>query len=337
VNVSPNGALAGAAMLDHGPHDLLVVGPNPAVDTYHTLPHIRLGQVNRIDAFRDTAGGKANNLARAHQRLGGRPVVVAIAAGPRGDFIVDQLRQERLDHDYVLAAGNSRLNTTLLAADMRDPTVLLEPGQAVPAEAFAALAAKVDEWAARTGWVVCTGSLPPSAPPDLYAQLVQRSKAAGAVVAVDASGEVLRWAAEAGPDLVKVNQEEFEGAFPGRAHEWTALRATYQELAERGLKTLCLTAGARGAILVQGEDAFAVRTNVPDWVSTAGAGDTFLAGLLVGLRRGDSLREAARLASAAAAANLQVLGCGFIDMAMVWNFLAHSHILTVRDFWEGPA
>jgi 1-phosphofructokinase family hexose kinase len=336
VSTSPNGNFGPAAWLADGPHDLLVVGPNPAVDTYYTLESIGLGRVNRVSAVRDTAGGKANNLARAHRRLGGRPLVISIAAGRRGAFILDQLRQEGLDHDYVLAGGDSRLNTTVLSTATRETTVLLEPGQPAPAEALDGLAAKVDQWAPTTGWVALTGSLPQSSPPDLFARLTGRALAARAAVAVDAGGEVLRLAALAGPDLVKVNQDEFESAFPGQAHDWAALRKTYRDLAERGLKTLCLTAGARGAIFLQGEEAFGVRTDVAQCVSTVGAGDTFLAGLLVGLRRGDPLREAARLASAAAAANLQVLGCGFIELEAVHQFLERSRIVTVRDFWEAP-
>ncbi len=317
-----------------GAYDVVVVGPNAAVDTYYTLEALGLGQVNRISAVRDTAGGKANNLARAFLRLGGRPLVVGLAAGRRGTYILDQLEQEGLAHDYVMVAGNSRLNTTLLSTDARTTTVLLEPGQPAPPEALAALVNKVAQWAPRVGCVVLTGSLPPGAPPDLYAQLTRSARAQQAFVAVDAAGEVLRQAAEAGPNLVKVNVEEFESAFPSQAGDWDALQRQYWALAAGGLQTLILTDGANGALCLSGEEAFCVQTEVPQWVSTAGAGDTFLAGLLFALRRGDSLREAARLASAAASANLQVLGCGFIEAETVQHFLGRTHFRAAEAFME---
>ncbi len=316
------------------PYDVLVVGPNAAVDTYYSLEALGLGQVNRISTVRDTAGGKANNLARALLRLGGRPLVVGIAAGQRGAFILDELAREGLDHDYVVSDGNSRLNTTLLATAARTTTVLLEPGQPVPAGALEALVARVEHWAPKVGWVALTGSLPRGGQPDLYARLIRQVADSRAFVAVDAAGEVLRLAAEAGPGLVKVNLEEFDSAFPGQANNWGRLQQQFQALARGGLQTLCLTAGAHGALVLREHDQFWVQTDVPEWVSTVGAGDTFLAGLLFGLRRGDSLREAACLASAAASANLQVLGCGFIEPQAVHHYLARTQIREAEAFME---
>jgi sugar/nucleoside kinase (ribokinase family) len=85
---------------------------------------------------------------------------------------------------------------------------------------------------------------------------------------------------------------------------------------------------------LSGHERYWVKTAVPDWVSAVGAGDTFLAGLLHGLGQGGDLREAARLASAAAAANLQVLGCGFIERASVEHFLARTEVLEAQAFLE---
>jgi tagatose 6-phosphate kinase len=314
------------------PYDVVVVGPNAAVDTYYSLEALDLGQVNRIGTVRDTAGGKANNLARALLRLGGRPLVVGIAAGQRGAFILNELEREGLDHDYVMAEGNSRLNTTLLAKSTRVTTVLLEPGQPVAVEALAALRQKVGHRARTVGCMVLTGSLPSGAPSSLYAELIRHMADARVFVAVDAAGEVLRLAAEAGPALVKVNWEEFESAFPGHTQGWDRLQQQYRALVMGGMQILCLTAGARGALVFSAHDQFWVRTDVSEWVSTVGAGDTFLAGLLVGLRRGDSLRDAARLASAAASANLQVLGCGFIEPELVQHFLSRTHLFEAEAF-----
>ncbi len=318
-------------------YDVLVVGANAAVDTYYLLETVDLGQVNRIRSVRDTAGGKANNLARALLRLGGRPLVAGIAAGQRGTFILSELAREGLDHDYVITEGNSRLNTTLLATGERVTTVLLEPGQPIAPEVLEALSHKVVKWTEALGWLALTGSLPAGAPPGLYAQLIQRVNGSGTFVAVDAAGDALRLAAEAGPSLIKVNLEEFESAFPGQAGDWDRLQHQFQALAQGGLQTLCLTAGARGALCLSQHERFWVRTDVPEWVSTVGAGDTFLAGLLFGLRRGSSLREAACLASAAASANLQVLGCGFIEPERVQHYLARTELLEAEAFMEVAA
>jgi sugar/nucleoside kinase (ribokinase family) len=61
-------------------------------------------------------------------------------------------------------------------------------------------------------------------------------------------------------------------------------------------------------------------------VSTVGAGDTFMAGLLLALGRGESLENAACFASAAAAASLQKVGCGFLNRDDVGRFLSETRV-----------
>src|SRR5688572_5733653 len=83
---------------DRAGHDLLVVGANPAIDVYYCLDDFRVGDVNRVTSVRAAAGGKANNLARAHQRLGGRPLTTGIAAGETGKRMLGQLTSEGIAH-----------------------------------------------------------------------------------------------------------------------------------------------------------------------------------------------------------------------------------------------
>jgi sugar/nucleoside kinase (ribokinase family) len=70
-------------------------------------------------------------------------------------------------------------------------------------------------------------------------------------------------------------------------------------------------------------------------VATAGAGDAFLAGLLIGLRRGSSLREAAALAAASAAAATQTIGAGFIDPALVFQLAGTALLTSAAEFFAG--
>jgi fructose-1-phosphate kinase PfkB-like protein len=98
-----------------------------------------------------------------------------------------------------------------------------------------------------------------------------------------------------------------------------------------------LTAGKRGALLVSEDECFCVRTEVERIVCSAGAGDSFLAGLLVELSNRQRLCVAARLASAAAAANMQTTICGDICPGTVAEFLPLTRISNPSDFFEEVA
>jgi tagatose 6-phosphate kinase len=312
--------------------DLLAVGVNPAVDVYYDLDRFCPGGVNRVRSVRTAAGGKANNLARAYRRLGGRPLTTGIAGGETGRRVLAGLTEEGIDHDFVSGEGETRQTVTVVTGG--STTVLLEPGPRVESAALDALEGKVTTWATEVPAVAIAGSLPPGAPEPYLARLVQRVRQGSpAFVALDASGGALRLAAQAGPHLIKVNVEEFERAFAQPARDRPGLEGRFGSLLEASVETLCLTDGARGALVMTAADSFVVRTEAGAPVSTAGAGDAFLAGLLFALRRGDGLREAARLASASSAAALAAIGAGFIEPAAVEAALARTRLLDVAAFF----
>ena len=90
------------------------------------------------------------------------------------------------------APGEIRSTAIVIEADGRT-TVLNEPGPTVDAEAtWEALERRVAELAADAGVLVCSGSLPPGAPPDAYARLCRLAAGAGARTVVDANGDDAR-------------------------------------------------------------------------------------------------------------------------------------------------
>jgi tagatose 6-phosphate kinase len=318
--------------------DVLVVAPNAAVDVYASIEALVVGEVNRLDSSCPTAGGKGNNLARAMRRMGGQPVVTGFVAGQRGRYIRERLGNEEIAHDFVQIEGESRLSLTVISANDQSTTVLLEPGCPAPARADDRLAGKVRKLSRLAGWVALTGSMLPGMPSEFYARVVRETRAATpAKLAIDAAGEALRMAALAGPTLLKVNEVEYRSAFGELPRNVASVERLYRALSADGLEILCLTAGKRGALLVSENECFCIRTEVDRVICSAGAGDSFLAGLLVELSSGQSLCVAARLASAAAAANLQTTICGDIHPETVACFLPLTRICDPSAFFEEVA
>jgi 1-phosphofructokinase family hexose kinase len=318
--------------------DVLVVAPNAAVDVYATLETLVVGGVNRLASSCPTAGGKGNNLARAALRLGGQPMVTGCVAGQRGSFIREQLGSEGITHDFVEIEGESRLSMTVISTTDQSTTVLLEPGVPVNPRTGNRLATKVRKLSGRADWVALTGSLLPGMPATFYADVVEAVKVQPRTkLAVDAGGDALRLAALAGPALLKVNEEEYRSAFGELPRNVESVERLYHALAAGGLQVLCVTAGKRGALIVSEDECFCVRTDVERIVCSAGAGDSFLAGLLVELSNGQRLCVAARLASAAAAANLQTTICGDICPETVAEFLPLTRICDPSVFFEEVA
>ena len=153
------------------------------------------------------------------------------------------------------------------------------------------------------GWIVCSGSLPPGAPPDYYAHAGQRAHEAGLRFALDTSGDALRAGLAADPDVIKPNVDELAEVTgtpimsPGDAIAGARL------LLARGAGSVLVSMGADGALLVSPDGTWHASAEAPRLRSTVGAGDALLAGFLAGGGAGqDALREAVLWATAAVGA-----------------------------------
>ncbi|MCC6790533.1 MAG: hypothetical protein IT336_02550 [Thermomicrobiales bacterium] len=312
-------------MPGEGPRfDVAVVSANPAIDSYYLLAGLEAGEVQRAEQTIHTAGGKAINAARAVMGLGGRPLAIAVLGGHSGRFVAAELEREGIPYEVVWSEAPTRRCSTL--TPRHGPvTVVLEAGSPCGEAALDRLGAVVASRAAETSFVAIGGSLPPGSSPLTYARLIADATTAGARTAVDCSGEPLRLAAQAGPTVIKVNAAEFSASF-GQPWEPQAAHDLFFTLARRGLEVLVVTDGARGAWVFAADDAFRVCVSVAAPVSAIGAGDTFFAGLLLALGRGDDLREAAKLATAAAAANLGQVICGQVANDDVRSWLDAVHV-----------
>jgi tagatose 6-phosphate kinase len=311
--------------------DVVIAAPNPAVDSYYSVGQLHVGEVNRAQEVLHTAGGKGNNMARAVVGLGGRALSLGIVGGMSGQFIVRELEREGIAYDMAWTEQETRRTSTVVALQHHQTTVVLENGPAVGEKMQQEFMSKVLTQAVRAPFLALTGSLPPGFPTYFYAELITAVKKHQIRVCVDASGAILQQATEAGVSIIKVNREEFCSAFArDSVWDWQAASSMFTRLQPRGLETLIVTHGADGAIIfTRDRQPFRVKTKVDRWVSTAGAGDSFLAGFLLALTRGESLETAACFASATAASNLQRAGCGFVIVSEVDAFLTQTTLENV--------
>ncbi|MDU0349023.1 1-phosphofructokinase family hexose kinase [Actinomyces sp. MRS3W] len=328
---------------------IVTLTPNPSLDRTVTLsgPLVR-GGVNRLQSVTTEPGGKGLNVARVLARAG--QAVTAVLPAPEHDPLlaaVHALETPGLNAVAVHVAGAVRINTAVTEPD-GTTTKLNEPGAALsPAEVGAietALgnavadgsghvpgnpAGRPDNAAAATAaatrdWAVLSGSLPPGAPTDWYAQLVQllREVSPGLRIAVDTSDAPLAALAaalpDAAPDLIKPNGEEL-GQLAGlpadraTALEQGAAAGDYgpvadaaRVLVERGVRAVMATLGGAGAVLVTAAGAWRATAPAVPVISTVGAGDSSVAGyILADVRGGDApKRLATAMAYGSAAAGL---------------------------------
>lgn len=264
---------------------IVTLTPNPSIDRTVAVPSLGHGEVNRATSSRIDPGGKGVNVSRALAANGVSTVAVLPIGGPEGHLMSELLAEAGVRHDGVPVAGNLRMNIAVVEPD-GTTTKVNEPGPTLDAGDIEGLLAAVERYAGSAGWVVGCGSLPPGAENALLADVVRRARGFGAKVAIDSSGAPMHEAVAARPDLIKPNHEELEElvgrALPTLGDVVDAARG----LVADGIATVVVSLGGDGAVLVDADTVVHGIASIAKPLSTVGAGDCLLAGVLAVLAAG---------------------------------------------------
>jgi len=312
---------------------VVTLTPNPSVDRTIAVADLRRGEVHRATSSRIDPGGKGINVSRALTANGTSTVAVLPSGGPEGRLMEALLEAAGVPRHTVPVSGTLRMNVAVVEPD-GTTTKLNEPGPSLTDDEIAALiSAAVAAVGPETRWVVGSGSLPPGAPTDLYATLVRAARAVGARVAIDSSEAPLAAAVGAAPNLIKPNHEELAELvghpLPTLGDVCTAAR----DLVAGGIETVVVSLGGDGALLIDADTCAHAIAHIDDPLSTVGAGDCLLAGVLHALSHGANGTDAMATGVAWGAAAVRLPGSrvpspdqvAAIDVTLTTDFdLAHA-------------
>ena len=308
---------------------IVCLAANTSIDKLFEIGRLRPGGIHRPDGFVQVAGGKGLNVARAAKALGGDVRAVAVMRGHTGKWLEEMLAAEGVGGTFVWTHGENRASLSVADRETGGLTEFYEHGSEVPEASWVETVHTVAELLPGAGWLTISGSLPPGAPVEGYREVVAEARAANVKVALDSEGERLRFALWGRPDVVKVNAHEaaelLDLSTETRDGAVTAARELRERAGGDGHAGL-VTRGADGVVLCAPdgscwEGRLYVRGRYP-----VGSGDSFLAGLVVALDRGDGWGDALQLALGAATANAELAGAGRLEPARAVALAAQAEV-----------
>ena len=297
-------------MSDLARPDVVTVTLNPAIDLTVTLDRFVVGAVQRARAAVSTCGGKGINVAGCLADWGTRVAATGVLGRSNDGAFADFFAGKGIADRFVRTPGETRTNIKIADLAAGDTTDVNLPGLMVSEGTFDAVRATLMSLVAPGRPVVLAGSLPESLSEAAWALLVGDLTRTGARVVLDTSGAPLAATLAAGHPLhaVKPNRAELE-ALLGRTLPTTAdLVAAARELLARGIALVVVSLGAEGALFVDRDTAIAARLPAKTVLSTVGAGDAMVAGLVAALVEGAALDRLARLSVAFATSKLDRIG-----------------------------
>jgi len=309
---------------------ITVAGFNTALDKLVDVDALRPGAMQRASAVRVSFGGKGLHVAQTIAALGEKVCLVGLVDAVSGPAIAARMHERGVEFRGIEVPGSIR---TCLAIRERDGriTELLEPGPELDAATREKMLATFRRLALESDLAVMSGSLPPGFDDATYAGLVRELQSAGVRCLVDASGAALRPAIAARPFLIKPNRDEAAALFGKPLAHVDDAAAIARELLAGGVPMPVVSLGADGVVAAHGGELLHANVQVEHVVSAVGSGDCLVAGLAVGLLRGESLEAMLRLGAACGAANASA-GLGYAQRADVDALLLH-----VRTTAIGPA
>jgi len=258
---------------------ILTVTLNTALDITYRVRSLRPHTTHRVTDVTERPGGKGVNVARVLAALGHEVTVTGFVGGGTGRALQALLTATADVTDALVPIGGATRRTIAVVDEQTgDTTQLNEPGPLIGTAEWSAFQEAYADLLASADAVALCGSLPPGVPVGAYAGLVRTARAAGVPVLLDTSGEPLRRAVAARPDIIKPNADEL--AELTGAYE--PLRAT-QDARRRGARAVVASLGRDGLLALTPEGRWRAAPPARIHGNPTGAGDSAVAGLLSGL------------------------------------------------------
>ena len=274
---------------------------NPSVDISADAEMIRAVRKTRTRNERFDAGGGGVNVSRVLHELGAETLAIILTGGLAGALLEQLLAADGVPRHSIPIAGSTRMCHTVNDLSTRNEFRFVPEGPEVSeAEWGAALSALEAE---PGDWIVASGSLPRGVPEDFYARAAAIAARRGKRFVLDSSGAPLRAALGSGLALIKPSRGEFEALVGRPLPDAEAQAAAALDLVRRGAVGLvAVTLGHEGALLAEPAGVLRLPALEVQALGAVGAGDSFLAAMVLSLSRGEPPREAFAWGMAAGAA-----------------------------------
>ncbi|WP_027722882.1 1-phosphofructokinase [Maridesulfovibrio zosterae] len=293
---------------------IITVTMNPAIDLACQVPDFTAGKVNRVAGYQTDAAGKGVNIAVLLRKFD-LPVTVTGFLGADNALIFEKLFSSKgLKDEFVRVPGETRIGVKVLDPDSGATTDINFPGLSPDAGHVDKLMQTVDNLADESSIVVIGGSLPATVSPAAVGQLVNVIKSCGAKAVVDTSGPALSSAIVAVPCLVKPNDAELSELVGRPLKKKEELVNEARRMNRSGIDTVVVSLGSQGALFISQEEEFFAKPPTINAVSTVGAGDAMIGGMVAGMALELSLRERACLATSLSAATVAQAGPSLEDI-----------------------
>lgn len=293
------------------PEAILTITLNPTVDKSSTVDNIQPEKKLRCSPPVYEPGGGGINVSRGLKRLGLVSHALFPSGGRTGELLQELLTKEDIATIPVPSAAETRENFIVVDTANNNQYRFGMPGEKISPEEAGTFHEAILNASPFPSIVVISGSLPEGMEPSWLRQLVKELKAKNVKIIADTSGDALTEILKEGVYLVKPNLGELS-RLSGKEEldNESADEAAKQLIDEGKAEIVAVSMGPQGAYLVTKDETVHVPAPSVKKLSTVGAGDSMVAGMVSVIAKGGSITEMARMGVACGSAATMSKGTG---------------------------
>ncbi|MCF0161084.1 MAG: 1-phosphofructokinase [Fusobacterium necrophorum] len=261
---------------------------NPAIDYYIELEEFQEQELNNCENSYTIMGGKGINVSKVLDNFGIKTLALGFIGGFTGDYIKKDFCLAKMKEQFTELKENTRINVKMKTKVGESEIAGKAPNIS---EEDLKRFYKTLEQIKEGDLLVLSGSVPKSLSDEIYAEVIARVPK-GVRVILDARGKAFAKALEKGVYFTKPNQKELEEYFEREIPSLEELVAAAKELQKRGSKYVIVSRGGEGSFCVTEDKVLIGNAPKGKLISSVGAGDSMVAGILYALEKGCGIEEA---------------------------------------------
>lgn len=272
-------------------HHIVTITFSPCIDKSSAVPSLVPEKKLICTSPKLDPGGGGINVARAIKKLGGEVTAIFPSGGYTGKFFNHLMEKQNIHSVIIESSQETRENIIVLDESTGNQYRFGFPGTELSENEWKDCIAAVEN-IEYVEFIVASGSLPPGVPVDVYKHLAKIAKRQNAKFIVDTSGDALKHALEEGVFLIKPNLGELSALLGMSRIETDQVESLAKKIINKySCEIVVVSLGKEGAILVTKNETHQVKTPEVTRLSTVGAGDSMVAGIVLSISKGWDLKK----------------------------------------------
>ncbi len=259
----------------------------------------------RVDKINYTVGGKGINVARMLKTLGRPALALSFAGGPNGEKIKHILKQQGIFARFIETYSETRVGINQVVEEPQKHTWWIENGEELREAEIVQMEEHLASQLKDLTFLGMSGTIPGKLNKNLYLRMLHVARSSKAEIYLDARGESLKLACEAGGFFLKHNRDEVIQTFEIDPFHKNGRRDLIKILSEKKIWGCLITDGEGPVLFWDGFDTKIITPPPARIISAVGCGDATLAGIIYGRANGMEIGQAIKWG----------LACGVADVS----------------------